>query len=621
MTTVYHADHVLSATGLLGDFNGAEVLAAGDVHTAILLGDLWQEADERVRLAAALTVKALRNGSVCIDITRLAEAAIDSLEEVPIDLPWPDPLEWIAAIRASPMVGSDDHYSGQPLRLNGDLLYLQRYWLKEESVRHHLELRRHQTPPIADVGVLRRTLDALFDNPALPVNMPDYQRLAAAMTALSQITVVAGGPGTGKTTTVAGILALHRGVRPDLPLIALAAPTGKAAARLEEAVRHATDALTPPWNAAPATPAVTLHKLLGLRPGGRPRHHGANPLPHDLIVVDEMSMVSLPLMDLLLQALRPEARLILVGDPDQLSSVEAGAVLADITRAAAVPPPDLLTGLADLAPAHRKAGEPTGAGVVTLHHTWRFGGAIGRLAGAIRTGDVEEALDVLRSGEEAVSLLEVDERIPAEVMTGIRGGVIRTGRRLHRAAADGDIEKALTALDEHRLLCAHRRGPFGVAVWERTVTDWLRETIPGYATEGELYPGLPLMVTANDPDAGLFNGDTGVVVHTPAGLRAAFARGGSPALFSTLQLNAVSGVHAMTVHKSQGSQFQKVTLILPPVSSPLLTRELLYTAVTRATTAVQVVGSTEALAKAIERPANRASGLGARLIAADQRSF
>ncbi|MDO5501146.1 MAG: exodeoxyribonuclease V subunit alpha, partial [Propionibacteriaceae bacterium] len=431
------------------------------------------------------------------------------------------------------------------------------------------------------------------------------------MTGLSRITVIAGGPGTGKTTVVAKILALHHALRNRPPVVGLAAPTGKAAARLEEAVQQTLAELPAPWSTTSVPRAVTLHSLLGWTPNdNRPRHHADNPLPHELVVVDEMSMVSLPQMAALLSALRPDAGLILVGDPDQLAPVEAGAVLADITRAAPPAPPAMLGALAELAPADRPAALPTGAGVVTLQHTWRFGGGIEQLARAIREGDAERALAVLGGDAPDVRLVSAEHGLDPGRLPALQRQVAAAGRRMHAAAMAGDAAGALAALEEHRVLCAHRRGPFGVARWERQVHDWLRTAIPGYDAAGELHPGLPIMVTDNDRDAGLFNGDTGVIVRTAQGLRAAFARGGTPKLFTTLQLREITSVHAMTVHKSQGSQFHHITLVLPPPESPLLTRELVYTAVTRASDGVEVIGSPEAFARAVSRPANRASGLG-----------
>lgn len=605
------ADLVVGAEGLLATFNTAGVLNPADVHAAQLIARLWEEPDETVQLGVALAVRALRSGSVCLDIARLAETVGETVETDAESLPWPDPVAWQAALRASPAIApGPGPAAGQPLRLVGDLLYLERYWQFEQTVRHQLEQRDLATPVPVPAERLRRELDTLFDGTGLPADTPDQQRLAAALTTQNQVTVIAGGPGTGKTTVVAKILALHEALTTPAPVVALAAPTGKAAARLEEAVRGTIVELPAPWSATRIPASVTLHRLLGWRTGEpQPRHTADNPLPHDLVVVDEMSMVSLPQMAALLRALRPEARLVLVGDPDQLASVEAGAVLADITRSSAPPSATELDALAALAPSDRPPARPTGAGVVTLLHNWRFGSEIHRLASAIRAGAADQALAVLAAGE-AVRLVPSDGPADAD-LSGVRHQVVAAGASLHAAALAGDAAAAVAALEQHRVLCAHRTGPFGVARWERQVVDWIRAAVPGYGLGADLYPGQPIMITENDPEVGLFNGDTGVIVQTPQGPRAAFARGGSiPTLFTTLELNAHASVHAMTVHKSQGSQFRRVTLVLPPVESPLLTRELLYTAVTRAREGVEVIGSPEAFARAVTRPANRASGLG-----------
>lgn len=607
------ADHVLTASGLLADFNRADVVNAADVHAATLIGELWNEPDQSVRLAIALIVRALRSGSVCLDITRLSHMVTDTLEEAPRDLPWPPPDEWAAAIRRSPAVGAGRLAEDpRPLRLHHDLLYLERYWRTEHTVRRHLNARQRRTPPPGHGSVLRHHLDVLFDDPDLPSDQPHHQRLAAAMTLLNQVTVVAGGPGTGKTTVVAKILALHEALRDAAPIVALAAPTGKAAARLEEAVLQTLAGLGAPYATTTVPPAVTLHRLLGWRRGqSAPTHTATNPLPHELVVIDEMSMVSLPQMAHLLEALRPEARLVLVGDPDQLAPVDAGAVLADITRAAPAAPTALIESLTELQPADRPAASPAGAGVVRLQHTWRYGGGIDLLARAIRSGDADRALDVLAGDGDDVRLVETSERLSATALASVEGQVVAVGRRMFEAAEHGATSAALQALEEHRVLCAHAHGPFGVARWERQVHEWIREAVSGYGHPGELHPGLPVMVTENDSEVGLYNGDTGVIVRIAQGLRAAFARGGAPTLFTSLQLNAVASVHAMTVHKSQGSQFRRVSVVLPPAESPLLTRELVYTAVTRAREGVEILGSADALVKAIRRPASRASGLGA----------
>ena len=364
--------------------------------------------------------------------------------------------------------------------------------------------------------------------------------------------------------------------------IALAAPTGKAAARLQEAVQLEVGKLAPSDQEALAgLHATTLHRLLGSRPdtSARFRHHRGNRLPHDVIVVDETSMVSLTMMARLLEAVRPETRLVLVGDPDQLASVEAGAVLAD-----------LVDGL----------GEGRIAALKTSH---RFGKSIGTLATAIRVGDADKAVEVLRAGGEHIEWIDTDD--PRE---RLRNVLVRHAVALRTAAVLGDERAALQVLDDHRLLCAHRRGPFGVAYWNRQVERWLTEET-GEPIWSSWYAGRPVLATANDYGLGLYNGDTGVTVVRDGALRVVIG----DATFATSRLADVETMHAMTIHKSQGSQADEVTVLLPQEESRLLTRELFYTAVTRAKERVRVVGSEAALRAAIERRAIRASGLARRL--------
>lgn len=616
---------VFEAAGLVGAFNAAGVLRAADVHTARAVGRMAGEPDETVQLAVALAVRALRNGSVAVDLRTVSGTVFDESEEQ-IDitgLPWPEPEAWLEACRQSPLVtSSSEGGSGRPLRLAGELLYLERYWRQEELVRTQLQQRFAAGGYAVATDQVSSALRRLFPRVGLVDGEVDRQQLAAAVSVLSRITVLAGGPGTGKTTTVARLLALlHDQPGPALR-IALAAPTGKAAARLEEAVRAAAAALEPAdRERVGEVSASTLHRLLGWQPGSRSRfrHDATNHLPHDVLIVDEMSMVSLTMMARLLEAVRPDARLVLVGDPDQLSSVEAGAVLADIARAPGVPDTRLGAGLATFelpgldeepAPVH---------GVVQLTRPWRYGGAIDRLARAIRGADPAEVMAVLRSGDEAVGFAELQldpaaGRLPAADELGELAGLVRdAGRATRDAAAAGDVVRALAGLDGHRLLCAHRRGPYGVTRWSQEAEHWLAEAIPGYAEDGEWYVGRPLLITANDYEMSLYNGDTGVVVQRPEGLRAAFARGAEPSLVAPVRLDSVQTVHAMTVHRAQGSQFTRVTFVVPPPDSPLLTRELLYTAVTRATDRVLVLGSEEAVRRAVQRPALRASGLSGRL--------
>jgi exodeoxyribonuclease V alpha subunit len=608
-------------SGLLSVFNHAGILNTADLHTAETVCRIGHEPDETVRLALALTVRALRKGSVCIDLCTVRTTAFDEADTV-IDLaalPWPDPHEWIAAVAASPLVSADQP-GGRPLRLANGLLYLERYWQQEELVRVQLRQRFDAAPPEIDQPRLAAALHRLFDHDGLAPGEADRQQLAAAVSALGRVTVLAGGPGTGKTTTVARLLALLQDQPGPVPRVGLAAPTGKAAARLEEAVRAAAAQLEPDDRERLGDlTASTLHRLLGWLPSNRSRfrHDASNHLPHDVVIVDEMSMVSLTMMARLLEAVRPSARLVLVGDPDQLSSVEAGAVLADIARAPGLPDPDLGRRLVELGLIAEDEPAPV-HGVVQLTHTWRFDGAIDALARAIRAADADTTIEVLRSGASDVQFHEVDlESAPtqasAQALTVMSAQVREAGIAMLEAARSGDDAGALAALDRHRLLCAHQHGPFGVLRWSLEVERWLSESIPGYAEDGEWYVGRPLLVTANDYEMSLYNGDTGVIVKTPNGVRAAFARGAAAKLYPPVRLDAIQTVHAMTVHRAQGSQFETVSFVVPPPNSPLLTRELLYTAVTRARRQVLIIGSEEAIRRAVLRPANRASGLRHRL--------
>ena len=584
------------AAGILSTFNAAGVLEPADVHVAARIGRLGGEAGEDVLLAVALAVRAIRLGSVCVELAAVRRTVLGAGDE-PVDvsaLPWPEPVAWAAACAASPLVAlGTNGPDGRPLRLVDGLLYLERYWRQEELVRTELTARTDAPPAPVDLERLRTRLDELFGAAGDP--REDRQRLAAAVAALRPVTVLAGGPGTGKTTTVAAILALLRDRPGPPPRIALAAPTGKAAARLQEAVRAA---------GAGDLAASTLHRLLGWRPGtGRFRHHRYDRLPYDVVVVDETSMVSLTMMARLLEAVRTDARLVLVGDPDQLASVEAGAVLGDLARASGRPEPHLDAAL-------RALGLPGGVvnGVVTLQHVWRFRGAVAAFAMAVQTGDADAAVALLRRGSDDLAFAESDT---AAAPNALRVDVVDAATALATAARANDVPAALVALDRHRVLCGHRRGPFGVARWSREIERWLADALPDLTAHGEWYPGRPVLVTANDHEAGLYNGDTGVVVATPDGPRVAFPGRAAPVVPS--RLTDVATVHATTVHRGQGSQFERVTVVLPPAESPLLTRELLYTAVTRAREFVRVVGSEAAVRAAVARPVSRASGLRHRL--------
>ena len=687
----------------LAAFNELGVLVAADLHVAARLARLGGDPDPTVGLAVALAVRAPRVGHVSVDLSRVEEVAAGDLDDdVELSgLPWPEPGAWVRAVAESPLVACGEPVeaapeaaigSGQtgegvgaeherPLRLVGSALYLDRYWRDERLVAAELASRASVPvdPPAGEPS------GASWE--ALAPEDPDQRR--AVLHALTRsLTVLVGGPGTGKTTTVARLLAvchqeaLVEGRRP--PLVALAAPTGKAAARLEEAVRAEAGRL-------PVDPAValrlasssgaTLHRLLGASRSGGFRYRAGNRLPHDTVVVDEASMVSLGLMAQLLQAVRPDARLVLVGDPDQLVSVEAGAVLADVVGGGlpttstsgapgsrrpgtqeAVPGDDVL---ASGRPSPVAGGRPPiAASVTALRTNHRSGGDLATLAEAVRCGDATTALGLLAGGGPALAWTPIDAGGASDPeLAAMRDEALSWAEPMVRLARDGSAEAAASALGGGRVLCAHRHGPAGVGAWNDRIEAWVAEAVPGLVDRGPWYPGRPVMVTTNDYGLGIFNGDTGVVVSArgedevapgatgghgaPTGGHGAPAGGhGAPAgpllgargpagrapagrapgpgarvvafagrrdPVGTSRLSGLETVYAMTVHKSQGSELDRVVLVLPSPASRLLTRELLYTAVTRARRRLLVVGEEAAIRAAIGRRIERASGLGPRL--------
>lgn len=637
----------LRAPEPLATFNRAGYLRAADVHVAVRVGAVAGETDPDVLLAFALLVRVVRDGSTCLDLDAAAELGPEVVDDPERDvvtsgtasaggMPWPAPERWKAAVAGSALV------TAGVLRLEDDLLYLDRYWAEERSVCADLLARRAAPAPAVDEDRLSSALQRIFPAAGFAQQREATDRLVRSTTG-----VLTGGPGSGKTTTVAGFLAVLA-EQSDAPLrVALTAPTGKAAARLQEAVVTASAGFpAEAREALSGLEASTLHRLLGWRPGSRTRfrHDRANTLPHDVVVVDESSMLSLTLTARLLETLRPTTRLVLVGDADQLASVDAGAVLGDLVRGlGAVDESDHsgdLTGQSDpdglpeatgagqdvagggSAPVGRGSeghgdvgGEDEGhvvatagsvATVVRLTGSHRYSGAIGELARAVRAGDVESVLAVLRTGED---MRLVEDEDPAPVL---RPRLVAHAAALRTAARDGDVPTALDLLGRSRILCAHRSGPYGVRTWNRRVEAWLTEET-GDGLYEPMYLGRPLLVTTNDYGLGLYNGDTGVVTRGPTGPIATMAVAGGLVTLPAGRLVDVDTMHAMTVHKSQGSEVDAITVVLPPGDSALLTRELLYTAITRARRSVTVVGDEDALVAALARRARRATGLTRRL--------
>lgn len=582
------------ADPLLARFNRAGVLEAADVHVATRLAALGEEPDPVVALAVALAVRAARSGAVCVDLDTIA----DQPWETTAELDWPDPDAWRARVEASPLT------TAGVLRLEESLLYLDRHHREEQQVCDDLFARLRRTPPEVDVVVLEAAAGRLF-KPGW-----EQQRDAAVSAAGRWTTVLTGGPGTGKTASVARTVAL---IAEQLeldggraPRVALAAPTGKASARLQESVAREAGTLDAVDRARlDGLQAVTLHRLLGWRPDSstRFRHDRSNPLPYDVVVVDEVSMVSLSQMARLLEALRPTTRLVLVGDPDQLASVEAGAVLADVVAGFAARSDSPVVRLTE----RHRTRNADGTAATELDS----------LADAIRDGDADEVLGLLAGGTDVARLVDpTDPDALSRVRTVVADAAeVVTSRAL--AFVDPDDRLPITQLlDEHRLLCAHREGPYGVGTWNRLVEQVVADRT-GVNAYDEWYPGRPVLVTANDRGLGVSNGDVGVVVRTADHrLRVVVRTGTEAKLFAPTRLSGIETVYAMTVHKSQGSEANAVTVVLPDRDSALLTRELFYTAVTRARQRVTIVGTEDALRAAIERRVQRASGLARRIAGA-----
>ena len=527
---------------------------------------------------------------------------------VPTTLEWPDPLTWVEQLTSCPLIRNErvaEVDRRAPVVLANGALYLDR--LHRDEVAVAAQLRARADARLDPSAVALETLARLFP---IGSDGPDAQHRAARAALDRGLAVIAGGPGTGKTRTIARLLgAVFAGheLNPSVPLqVVLAAPTGKAAARLTDAVQSEVEHSDLPESVLEqlrSLKAITLHRLLGVRPSGTVRHDASNPLTADVVVVDEVSMVDLPMAARLLDAVRPDARLVLVGDPSQLASVEAGAVLGDIVGTRGRPTPVALVD-----------------NVVTLDRVHRFSSdsPIAALASAIDQGMADVVIDLLRSGGSggagSISLVDPDDRSGVD---RVAQAVMARSHRLVELGRAGDAVGALAEVGDLQVLAARRRGLFGVADWNQRVERHLSDA---GLLRGRWSAGRPVMVTANDKLNGLFNGDVGVVVLVPgaAGGRTrrpvvAFDTGGEPRLVDPSRLGSFERLWAMTIHKSQGSEYRDVIVTLPPPPSPILTRELLYTAVTRAKQGVTIVASEASVRAAVDWQVARSSGLVARL--------
>ena len=586
-----------------------------DRHFAAFICRLAGTGDRRLWLAAALVSQAVGNGHVCLDLGSAVDEA--SAREDGIG----DPAAWGEELRNWPVVGRPGDFT--PLVLDGaNRLYLHRYWRYEQELAASLLRRGAETPAPVDEALLRDGVRRLF--PIQGGGETDWQLIAALAAVSRRFAVISGGPGTGKTSTVVKVLALLlEQAKGDKFRMALAAPTGKAAARLRESILHERGRIECSETVRELIPAdvSTLHRLLGFVPGSSVfRHNRENPLPFHLVVIDEASMVSLPLMAKLVDALAENARLILLGDRDQLASVEAGAVLGDIGDTGTMHGfsrtfrdlAERMTGAALSAePCAEEAPHRLQDAVIILRKSYRFAAdsGIGALANLVNEGNGAAAVALLR--KEAFSDIVLDVSPPAERVGEALANAICTGYApyLHGKSA---IE-AHGLFGRFRILCALRQGPYGTEAVNRLVEGVLcREGLIDLHGH-RWYAGQPVMVTRNDYALQLFNGDIGIILPDPAArneLRAFFpAADGTLRSILPLRLPEHETAYAMTVHKSQGSEFGRVLLLLPDRQSDVLTRELIYTAITRAKEGVELRMQDELLKWAIGRRIERKSGL------------
>lgn len=592
-------------------------LTAIDRHFADFIVRQSRMASPMLRKMAAFLSCRVQQGDICLDLADIADQEIRSEGKTAL-FPRLDVL--LEILRDSPTVGLPGDF--KPLVLDGaGRLYLYRYWRYEHDLAGVVLQKAASGGETIDQKLLARGLARLF--PQTAAGEADWQKAAALAALRGRISIISGGPGTGKTSTVVRIIALLLEQAQGAPLrIALAAPTGKSASRLREASSLMLDALLCDSVIKELIPreVSTIHRLLGTIPGSvRFRYSRANPMPYDVVVIDEASMVALPLMSMLLLALKPEARLIILGDRDQLASVEAGAALGDLCgngrrelfSAEFAAQFSDLTGERITAVHSALPLPPLADRLVVLRKNYRFsaGSGIGAAGRAVNDGRGAEAMAILndRAFPDAVW-----RELPAA--DGLRHALKETvsegyGAFLHAETAT----EALRLFASFRILCALNRGSFGVERINGLVEEIL--SAAGLIDAGQRwYRGRPVIVAVNDYNLRLFNGDIGIVF--PSGdadgsLRVYFpdADGGGVRGVSPARLPAHETCYAMTIHKSQGSEFDHIEMILPSGDAAIMTRELIYTGITRARSGVKIWGKEDVFVSAVSRRTERKSGL------------
>ena len=562
----------------------AGVLTAVDVHLASLLARLSGETQPDAMLAAALACQWPQRGHACVDLHDLVSDHLLPVEDTGA-LPrfeLPEPESWLQSLRASSFVGLPAEKT--PLVLWQDRwLYLRRSWQDETRLTEAIQAWSETAGSDVDKAVLEKRTARVFDSNGF--DREDQQQQATLLAVQQPLFVLTGGPGTGKTSTLLRLMAVLLETEPQLS-IALAAPTGKAALRIRESLLQGLEDLNCDGSVKSRIPteAQTLHRLLGYqsRRAGF-RHNERQPVPYDVVVVDEASMMGLSLTAKLLAALPRRCRLVLVGDREQLPSVDSGSVFADL------------------------CAEESYVPHVELTRNYRFsaGTGIGALAAAIRCGDAARTVSLL---DEDLQPLPVPHQLKDALWARLQAYL----SNLQNAT---DPEAAFSAFEQLRVLCAHRTGPFGAEAVNQAIHELLVSRFKVDRLQ-RWYPGRPILISENDYSAECFNGDTGLVLPWQGKLYVFFRQGGGDyRRLPPACLPAHESAYAMTVHKSQGSEFDEVLLLLTDRPSRLLTRELLYTGVTRARRGVQVWSPQANVEACVDTQLHRTSGLRARFAA------
>ena len=614
--------------GLQAILSAAHLFSNLDIHFANFITRLAETSSPEVGLAAALVSLKTSEGNICLDLAEYAGKvlALDTPEGGDQFI-CPASSDWADHLMKSGLVDQDQGNTPLVLDQHGRL-YLRRYWEYERIITRFIQERANTALSDLDYPRLTRDVQKLFQ--PLPSGKTDWQKVAAIMAVTRSFSVISGGPGTGKTTTVAKILALLLGQCKDRKKlrIILGAPTGKAASRLQETI--ASTGLLQENSELPQ--ATTLHRMLGTIPNSPYfRHNTENPLAADVIVIDEASMVDLPLMAKLMQAVPYPSRLILLGDRHQLASVQPGSVLGDICRSKAINcfsntfcQQTLELSGENLPPASTCSKRKSSGGLqdsfVELIDNYRFSenSDIARLSKAVKDGDGAAAVDMLLSERNnQVFWSEIPGSTELENKLQGSSGFSQYASMQHTR----EPAACFAVMDSFRVLCGLRRGPYGMQKINTILAHQFGgRNGPLFQTnssqlkhESSLIAGQPVMVTQNDYSLQLFNGDVGIILPDPnrKGALRAYFRGDSGIVrdIALPLLPAHETVFAMTVHKSQGSEFDRVLLILPDQDSPLLTRELLYTAITRARKKVEIWGNKDVFCRAVKRQITRTSGL------------